>query len=57
VVIGLAQLQLPKIARKSDLAAQTKRICAMVQKARKNLSGHGSRRVSRIFAARPFNGH
>jgi formamidase len=41
VVIGLAQLRLPKIARKSDLGAQTKRICAMVQKARKNLSGHG----------------
>src|SRR5580658_65731 len=38
VVIGLVQLQLPTIATKSDLAAQTKRICAMVQKARKNMS-------------------
>ena len=38
VVIGLVQLQLPTIATKSDLAAQTKRICAMVHKARKNMS-------------------
>ncbi len=38
VVIGLVQLQLPTIATKSDLAAQTKKICAMVQKARKNMS-------------------
>ncbi len=38
VVIGLVQLQLPTITTKSDLAAQTKRICAMVQKARKNMS-------------------
>ena len=36
VVIGLVQLQLPAIAAKSDLAAQTK-ICAMVQKARKGM--------------------
>ena len=35
VVIGLVQLQLPTIATKADLAAQTKKICAMVQKARK----------------------
>ena len=38
VVIGLVQLQLPMITTKSDLAAQTKRICAMVQEARKNMS-------------------
>ena len=38
VVIGLVQLQLPTIATKSDLAAQTKKICAMVQKARKGMS-------------------
>ena len=31
VVIGLVQLQLPTIATKSDLATQTKKICAMVQ--------------------------
>ena len=37
VVIGLVQLQLPTIAAKSDLAAQTKKICAMVQKARKSM--------------------
>ncbi len=37
VVIGLVQLQLPTIATKSDLATQTNRICAMVQKARKNM--------------------
>ena len=36
VVIGLVQLQQPTIT--SDLAAQTKKICAMVQKARKNMS-------------------
>jgi formamidase len=38
VVIELVQLQLPTIASKSDLAAQTKKICAMVQKARRNMS-------------------
>jgi formamidase len=37
VVIGLVQLQLPTIAAKSDLAAQTEKICAMVQKARKGM--------------------
>ena len=37
VVIGLVQLQLPTIAAKSDLAALTKKICAMVQKARKGM--------------------
>ena len=37
VVIGLVQLQLPTIAAKSDLVAQTKKICAMVQKARKSM--------------------
>jgi formamidase len=30
VVIGLVQLQLPTIASRSDLAAQTEKICAMV---------------------------
>ena len=38
VVIGLVQLQLPTIASKSDLAAQTKKICTMVQKARKAMT-------------------
>ena len=38
VVIGLVQLQLPTIAGTSDLAAQTKKICAMVQKARKGMT-------------------
>ena len=38
VVIGLVQLQLPTIVNKGDLAAQTKKICAMVQKARKNMT-------------------
>ena len=37
VVIGLVQLQLPTVATKSDLEAQTKKICAMVEKARKNM--------------------
>jgi len=38
VVIGLVQLQLPTIVNKGDLAAQTKKICAMVQKARKAMA-------------------
>jgi formamidase len=38
VVIGLVQLQLPTVATKSDLEAQTRKICAMVEKARKGLS-------------------
>jgi len=38
VVIGLVQLQLPTIATPADLAAQTKKICAMVTKARKNMA-------------------
>ena len=57
VVIGLIQLQLPTIATKSYLAAQTKKICAMVQKARKNMSHDGPRRLPGIFAARPVDGH
>ncbi len=39
VVVGLVQLQLPVVATRADLAAQTERICAMVGKARRNLSG------------------
>jgi formamidase len=35
VVIGLVQLQLPSVATKADLKAQTQRICAMVAKARR----------------------
>ncbi len=37
VVIGLVQLQLPKIETRADIAAQTDRIVAMVGKARANL--------------------
>lgn len=37
VVIGLVQLQLPVVATKDDLAAQTARICALVGKARRNM--------------------
>lgn len=37
VVIGLVQLQLPNVATPDDLAAQQKRICDMVAKARRNL--------------------
>jgi formamidase len=37
VVIGLVQLQLPVVASRQDLARQTARIVAMVEKARKNL--------------------
>ena len=39
VVVGLVQLQLPVVKTRADLAAQTARICAMVGKARRNLSG------------------
>ena len=37
VVIGLVQLQLPNVATKADLAAQTEKIVAMVAKARRNM--------------------
>ncbi len=37
VVIGLVQLQLPKIETRADIAAQTDRIVALVAKARANL--------------------
>ena len=37
VVIGLVQLQLPRIETRADIAAQTARIVAMVAKARRNL--------------------
>lgn len=39
VVIGVVQLQLPRVVTKDDLAAQTQRICDMVGKARRNLAG------------------
>ena len=39
VVVGLVQLQLPVVKTRADLAAQTSRICEMVGKARRNLSG------------------
>ena len=39
VVVGLAQLQLPRVKTPADLAAQTQRICAMVGKARRNNAG------------------
>lgn len=39
VVIGLVQLQLPVVVTPSDVAAQTKKICDMVAKARRNNPG------------------
>jgi formamidase len=39
VVVGLAQLQLPRIATAADVARQTEKICAMVGKARNGLAG------------------
>ena len=39
VVLGLVQLQLPVVANKDDLAAQTQVIVDMVAKARRNLAG------------------
>src|ERR1700709_355201 len=38
VVMGLVQLQLPVVVTPDDLAAQTRRICDMVAKARRNQS-------------------
>jgi formamidase len=38
VVIGLVQLQLPVIAKRADVKAQAEKICAMVAKARRNMS-------------------
>ncbi len=37
VVIGVVQLQLPVVATRDELAAQTRRICELVGKARRNL--------------------
>src|SRR5436190_18745328 len=37
VVVGLVQLQLPAVKTKAELAAQARRICDMVGKARRNL--------------------
>jgi len=37
VVIGLVQLQLPTVTDQKELAEQTKKICAMVRKARKGM--------------------
>jgi len=39
VVIGLVQLQLPVVETPQQLASQTQRICDLVGKARRNLSG------------------
>ena len=38
VVLGLVQLQLPVVATPADLAAQTRRVVAMVAKARRNMA-------------------
>jgi len=38
VVLGLVQAQLPVVKTPADLAVQTQKICAMVAKARRNLS-------------------
>ncbi|AFY70184.1 Formamidase [Thalassoporum mexicanum PCC 7367] len=37
VVLGMVQLQLPNVVTPADLSAQTKQICDMVAKARRNL--------------------
>jgi formamidase len=37
VVLGLVQLQLPNVATPDDLAVQTKQVCSMVAKARRNM--------------------
>ncbi len=38
VVVGLVQLQLPVVETPEQLAMQTKRICELVGKARRNLN-------------------
>jgi formamidase len=38
VVLGLVQLQLPVVVTPDDLAAQTRRICELVGKARRNMA-------------------
>src|ERR1700759_1379457 len=38
VVVGVVQLQLPVVATRADLAAQTQKIVAMVGKARRNMA-------------------
>src|SRR5690349_15179834 len=38
VVLGLVQLQLPRVQTPADLQAQTRKICEIVAKARRNLS-------------------
>ena len=39
VVMGLVQLQLPVVGTPEELAAQTRRVCDMVAKARRNMAG------------------
>lgn len=39
VVFGVCQLQLPKVVTGDELAAQTRRVCDLVGKARRNLPG------------------
>jgi len=39
VVVGMVQLQLPIVQTKSDLAAQTQRICDLVAKAKRGMTG------------------
>lgn len=39
VVIGLVQLQLPQVATPADLQAQTRRVCELVGKARRQMPG------------------
>ena len=46
VVVGLVQLQLPVVETTEHLAAQTKKIVSMVEKARKSYPQNGSGRVS-----------
>ena len=42
VVIGVVQLQLPNVANKDELAAQTENICKMVAKAKRGKIGRAS---------------
>jgi predicted amidohydrolase len=57
VVIGLVQLQLPVVVTKADLARQTERIVVHGRQGAAQSRHHGPGGVSRIFAARPVDGH
>ena len=57
VVIGLVQLQLPVVVTPADLAAQTQTHRRDGRQGAPQHGDHGPRRLPRICAARPVDGH